>query len=186
MPYPLPLWPVYLILGALEKKFFKEKVFTWKRKPFSCNPEASFCRLLMGTQPRAPTISDFLSSDSKFFLARVPAFRNLYFFMYSTPTKSALMSFRVKVSPFLRPKNLWEIPGIHPPRGKGSLEKNSRKKSPAVMISPFLSPLRGAREAATKSKESHRVNHRFISSVSFSEDFKNGIRIYPRMSVEFR
>ena len=114
------------------------------------------------------------------------AFRNFYLFMYSTPTKSALICFRVKVSPFMGPKNLWEVPGIHPPRGKGSLEKTSGKKPPAVMISPFLSPLRGAREAATNSKQSHRVNHRFISAVSFSEDFKNGIRIYPRMSVEFR
>jgi hypothetical protein len=53
----------------------------------------------------------------------------------------------------------------------------SGKKSPAVMILPFSPAPAGARKAASKSIDGHRINHRFIFSFSFDVGFKFSIGI---------
>jgi hypothetical protein len=107
--------------------------------------------------------------------------------MYSATIRSALMSFKEKASPFIKPRNFVGRPRYSmSPRESVKGKENSGKKSPAVMILPFSPAHAGAKDKTRKRKEIPRMIHRFIYPAPLEECFRTSIRNYRDLSTGFK
>src|SRR5512139_405344 len=87
-----------------------------------------------------------------------------YLFMYSSTIRSPLISFRENVSPFMSPRNLVGSPRYSTsPLERAMGKENSGKKSPAVMIFPFVPAPAGMKQTVIQKKKTPQIIHLFIA-----------------------